>query len=217
MINFLKQLLDFIYKQQCYICKKTKENTLLCSECYKHLLQEEANHSLEVGIKEGVPYYHAGFYAKNMQKLIRGIKYHNQRAFAQYLAKFVNEYWKKFEASKQYYTIIPVPMYEAKQKKRHYNHMDLIAQEFAKLTNYTIETNLIKRIKDTKPQYGLNKLERKENLKDAFAVNDIKINHPKLLIFDDILTTGSTVNEMIKTLKGNGYLDITVLTITSIR
>ena len=88
MINFLKQLLDYIYKEQCYLCRRTVEDVPLCSKCYKEILKNEANHAYTIEIIDGVPYYWAGFYSKNMQKLIRGLKYHGQKRLAPTLAKF---------------------------------------------------------------------------------------------------------------------------------
>ena len=63
---------------------------------------------------------------------------------------------------------------------------------------------MIKRVKDTKPQYKLNRQERMKNLARAFIVNKEVYNNKALLILDDICTTGSTFEEMIKTFKNNG-------------
>lgn len=215
MINFLKQLLDYIYKEQCYLCRRTVEDVTICSKCYKEILQNEANHAYTIEIKDGVPYYWAGFYSKNLQKIIRGLKYHGQKRLAPVLAKFLYLYWKKFDAAKENYVIVPVPLYKTRQKKRKYNHMLLVADEFAKITGYSINNEIIARIKDTKPQYGLKKSERTQNMQDAFCVKTDLDKDKKLLIIDDILTTGATVREMIKTLRSAGYNNITVLTITS--
>ena len=215
MINFLKQLLDYIYKEQCYLCRRTVEDVPLCSKCYKEILKNEANHAYTIEIIDGVPYYWAGFYSKNMQKLIRGLKYHGQKRLAPILAKFLYQYWKKFDASSESFVIIPVPLYKKRQRKRKYNHMELVANEFAKLANCVVNTEIIARIKDTKPQYGLKQSERTRNMQGAFRVEIDFDKNQKLLIIDDILTTGSTVKEMIKTLRAAGFLNITVLTITS--
>ncbi len=215
MVNFLKQLLDCIYKRKCYLCGKSHENVKICSKCFKELRKTEFNHSYDIDIQDSVHYYHAGYYAKNMQKLIRGIKYHQQREIAEYLAQFTYDYWKKFKISEAKFIIVPVPLYKKREKKRKYNHMTLIAEEFARLTDCEVNTCLIQRIKDTKPQYGLTSPERAENLKDAFIVDKTLYNGENILLFDDILTTGATMREMIKALNAANIQNITVLTVSA--
>lgn len=215
MINFFKQLLDFLYQKKCYLCKKSRENLDVCSGCFEKLIKEELNPSWNVEIKDGVQFYYAGYYSGNLQKLIRAIKYHNKREISLYLAKFTYEYWQRFDIAQKKFTVIPVPLYKDREKKRRYNHMELVANEFANIAGYEVNTTLLKRIKNTKPQYGLKYYERIENMKNAFEVLRENYNGESLLIFDDIYTTGSTVGEIIDTLKKNEITDVTVLTITA--
>ena len=70
------------------------------------------------------------------------------------------------------------------------------------------QENLVKRIKDTKPQYKLNRAERLKNLANAFEVNRKFYNNKTLLIIDDICTTGSTFEEIIKSLNKQEIYDI---------
>ena len=86
--------------------------------------------------------------------------------------------------------------------------MELVAKEFCYLTGYEYNCDLIKRIKDTKPQYKLTKKERAENLHGAFEVDKSKNLNKKVLIVDDICTTGSTFEEMINEFKRNEICDI---------
>ena len=105
----------------------------------------------------GTNIYCAGIYSKNLQKLIRGLKYHNQRDLAYYLAKFMAEYFNQI-TSRTDLEIIPVPIFPKREKKRKYNHMNLVGKEFCRITSNTLNTELITRIKDTKPQYKLKSL-----------------------------------------------------------
>ena len=94
--------------------------------------------------------------------------------------------------------------------------MDLVAEAFVNLVgeNLVLNTNLITRVKDTKPQYKLSFEERQNNLKNAFLLSDNfqECKDKKILIIDDILTTGSTLQEMIKTFQAKGIQDITCFT-----
>ena len=94
--------------------------------------------------------------------------------------------------------------------------MELVGEEFCKLTGLTMNTNLIKRVKNTKPQYKLKKYERMENLKDAFTICDKDFDkNLEILILDDIFTTGSTFESMIEEFYKNGYKKITCLATAS--
>ena len=211
MKKFLLGLLDWIYKKKCYFCGSSKECVKMCSKCYGELnyLPVKINRVID-----GKKVYCAGIYEKNLQKLIRGLKYHNQPDLAYYLAKFMEEYWQKISANHNF-QVVPVPIYEKRKKKRKYNHMELVGKEFANLTGYTYNPNLIKRIKDTKPQYNLKKAERTKNLKNAFEVEKSQIKSGTILLIDDICTTGSTFEEMICELKKNGIDDIVCFTATT--
>ena len=93
--------------------------------------------------------------------------------------------------------------------------MDLVGEEFARIIGCSYNPYLIKRIKDTKPQYNLKRPQRMENLKGAFEVDVTKLQHGKLLLIDDICTTGSTFEEMISELKKSGIDDIVCFTATT--
>ena len=213
MKDFLLGLLDWIYKKKCYFCKSSKESVRMCSKCFDELefLPVEVNRKV---FKSEV--YCAGVYDKNLQKMIRGLKYHRQSDLAYYQAKFMWQYWQRLDLLEDDFQIVPVPIFAKRKMQRKYNHMELVANEFAKLSGYEVNFDLIKRVKDTKPQYKLNKAQRMMNLSKAFEVNPEKlIKDKKILIIDDICTTGSTFEEMIKELNNVGVCDITCFATTT--
>ncbi len=211
MLKRLTDLLDWIYKKKCYFCKSSKEAVKMCSKCYEKMDFLPVKPSRTV---KGKKVYCAGIYSKNLQKLIRGLKYHNQRDLAFYLAQFMSEYFEKISDKKDY-EVIPVPIYPKREKKRKYNHMNLVGEEFCRITANTLNVDLIKRIKDTKPQYKLKRQERVQNLTNAFKIDKSKYNGKTLLLIDDICTTGSTFEEMINELEKNGINDIICLAATT--
>lgn len=211
MKDFFINLLDWIYKKKCYFCKSSKECSKMCSKCYNEMDYLPFNVNR---IVNGKKVYCAGVYEKNLQKLIRGLKYHKQKDLAYFLAKFMFEYWQKI-TDKKSFQIVPVPIYYKRKKKRKYNHMELTGIEFCRLGGYNYNPNLIERIKDTRPQYKLSKEERIKNLSNAFKVNKDNIMDGTVLLIDDICTTGSTFEEMIKELNKNGITDIVCLTATT--
>lgn len=170
----------------------------MCPNCYEKLefADTKANR-----IIQGVDVYCAGIYTKELQKMIRGLKYHNQKDLAYFQAKFMYDYFTQLENLKNKdFEILAVPLHKNRIKRRKYNHMELVCEEFSKLSGFGYNFDLIKRIKDTKPQYKLSRQQRLENLHNAFEVNPNLPKDKYLLILDDICTSGTTFEEMIKTL-----------------
>lgn len=209
MKKIFKSFIDLIYKKKCYFCFNSKYSLTMCPECYDKLqfCNFEVNR-----IIDGVDVYCAGVYTKELQKLIRGLKYHKQKELAFYQAKFMYEYFQSIDALKdKNFELIPVPLHKNRIKSRRYNQMELVCKEFSLLSGFKCNFNLIERIKDTKPQYKLSRAERLENLQHAFIVNKDFAPQNPVLIFDDICTTGATFEEIIKELKSNGINEITCL------
>lgn len=213
--QIFSSLLDLIYRKKCYFCHSSKYSVKMCPKCYETLMFSDFRTNR---IINGVNIYSAGIYEKNLQKLIRGLKFHKQKELAFYLAKFMWEYFNSLNIEGTF-QVVPVPLHKNKTKKRGYNHMELVTEEFCKLSGFIPNLELIKRVKDTKPQYKLSKIQRLQNLSGAFEVDKTKLLNlhqdlPKnlpLLILDDICTTGSTFEEMIKALKSENISEILCL------
>lgn len=209
MLDFLKQLLDWIYRKNCYICKRPTESGSLCEKCFNEIEISEIGFNQK---KYGIDILSGCLYSDNLKSLIRAIKYHNKRDLALPLAKILTEIIKNNDLDADF-QIIPVPMHEKRLKERKYNHMNLIGEELALLTNCSINPNFLKRIKDTKPQYKMSMKERKENMRDAFELDINYFENKPVLIIDDICTTGSTLKEITSVLKSNNIKDITAVVI----
>ena len=206
MKKFLSSILDLIYRKKCYFCGKSKYSIKMCPKCFEKLefMDFSANR-----IISGVDIFCAGVYTKELQKLIRGLKYHKQRDLAFYQAKFMYEYFSKIEVlNNKDFEIVAVPLHEKRIKQRRYNHMELVCEEFSKLSGFDCNFKLLKRIKNTKPQYKLSRRERLENLSEAFEVDKTMYSGKTVLIMDDICTTGTTFEEIIKALHNAGITNI---------
>lgn len=207
MINILKKLLDFIYDNKCYFCSSAKENTIFCSKCYDSVDFFPPKPFKKIA---GTNVYAVTFYKDVTQKLIRAVKYHNKKDLAFYQAKLMYEYWKNLEISSEKFLVMPVPMFYSKARKRNYNHMDLVCEEFCKLSGYDYDLKSLIRNRETAPQYKLSSKERETNLKNAFSLKKANFNQPILLI-DDISTTGTTISEILKIFQKNNITEITAL------
>lgn len=212
MKKFFLDLLDWIYKKKCYFCGGSKESAKICCDCYEEMDYLPSDINREV---LGVNVYCAGVYEQNLQKLIRGLKYHRQSDLAYFQAKFMYDYWTDIPDKKDFYHVVPVPLFKQREKSRKYNHMALVAEEFCKLSGYSMDTKLVKRIKDTKPQYKLNRTQRMENLSNAFKIDISEKQAGSILLIDDICTTGATFESIIQKLQKNGINDIVCFATTT--
>lgn len=109
--------------------------------------------------------------------------------------------------------LVPIPLHAKRLRKRGYNHANLLSQDLSeKLGLKQIE--VLKRVRETKSQFGLKLKERKENLKDAFILDSkFNVQGSNVFLVDDILTTGSTLSEAAKILKKNGVKRVWGLTL----
>lgn len=103
---------------------------------------------------------------------------------------------------------VPIPLSVSKLRKRGYNQSEILAKNIGKRCKIPV-VNLLQRMKETKPQYGLKKEERRQNMKDAFEIKRNGSVQPAsettVLLVDDIMTTGSTLLEAARVLKQNGF------------
>ncbi|MDP1760350.1 MAG: phosphoribosyltransferase family protein, partial [Candidatus Woesebacteria bacterium] len=111
-------------------------------------------------------------------------------------------------------TIVSVPLFWYKQNLRGFNQSSAFGKRLAYLYNLPFSEKIIIRAKSSKPQAKLTQTQRKENLKGIFEINkNIDISGKNFVIFDDILTTGSTIKEINKVLKENKAGEVWGLTI----
>ena len=118
------------------------------------------------------------------------------------------------EILKTYDIIIPVPLNKSRKKERGYNQTELIAKEISKNIKNLKYLNILEKTKNAVPQSTLNKAQRLKNLENAYKLKkEINIQDQKILIFDDVFTTGTTANECAKIIKTIGNNKISIFTI----
>ena len=121
---------------------------------------------------------------------------------------------KFFSILKSYDTIIPVPISKKRRKERGYNQSELIAKEMAKNLGIEYNTDCLIKVKNIVEQSKLNKEERQKNIQGVYELHkQNRLQNKKILLIDDIYTTGSTVNECCKILKQASPKQIEVFTL----
>ncbi len=111
--------------------------------------------------------------------------------------------------------IIPVPINFWKRLKRKYNQSELLARELSKLSGIKYEPDFLKKIKETKPQEGLNRKQRLKNLAGSFGMKE-NMYEKNVILVDDVFTTGATANECSKVLKKHGAKNVIVVTLARV-
>lgn len=210
----LKLVLDLLYPPVCGICGKIDQKEL-CPKCAIKL------RNLEKARLYVYPHTHfeKHFYLFPYEGIIREkliqYKFQGKSYLSTFFAKILQNHEKMSRLLEKYDIIIPVPMYSKKEKLRGYNQTALIAKEIAKAyQNLIYDGKSLQKIKDTKMQSSLNKKQRKNNIKNAYnVINQQKIKDKKIVLLDDIYTTGATANECSKMLKQAVAKEILVVTI----
>ena len=105
-------------------------------------------------------------------------------------------------------------MYRKKERKRGYNQAEVFAKSLADYSGIPVDGRLVGRVRNTTPQKELNDQERKKNLKEAFALIREDAGYRKVLLIDDIYTTGSTVDAIAEVLRSAGVEEIYFLCIS---
>lgn len=207
--------LNFIYPPICGICGKLN-NDFLCKKC-EIILKSQAKFEI-IENKYNSNFYDKHLYVFQYQGLIRRLLLDYKFNEKAYLYKtFVNFFLKDkkiFNLLKTYDTIIPVPISKNRKKQRGYNQCLLLSKEISKILQIENNNNCLYKKKDILPQSTLNKEERGQNIKGAYEIKNIEtIQNKRILLIDDIFTTGSTLNECAKVLKKANPNKIDCLTI----
>lgn len=209
-----EKLTDIIYPRVCPFCDTiVNSHEDICSECKKRLVYikeprcrkcskqlndyeqeycydcQRTNHKFEYGF---------ALYQNDdmVKKSIYRFKYANQRYFAKVYAKEIIRIYKDEIYNINPDALIPIPLHKSKLKKRGFNQAYEIAKEIGKELDIPVYDRLVIRKKKTKQQKYLDYKQRKNNVKNAFIIkkNDVKLK--KVIIVDDIYTTGFTIDAL---------------------
>jgi ComF family protein len=146
--------------------------------------------------------------------LIHAYKYRNKTHLRRPLALLTIERLSGFIQSRQPDLIMPVPLHRKKLASRGFNQALLLGEILSQRLEIPLDRHNLRRIRWTEPQINLAAGDRRANVKGAFAVHDpALLNGRRVLLVDDVLTTGSTAEECGRVLKAAGVTDVTVITV----
>ncbi|MFN3921255.1 MAG: ComF family protein [Caldimicrobium sp.] len=229
--KLLSKFFNFLFPSFCFKCNKllSEKEVLFCSSCLptlplaksycdkcgtllsETLLEHFSPESLTYCsfCEHEKLYYdkaYLGFqYKEPLRELLHKVKFKEDFSLAYHLGKLLRKVCK---VNLKYYDIItPVPLSLKRERERGYNQSLLILWGYAGIQ---LPSRVLVRVKHTRPQSELNEKERFENIKNAFSILE-DLTGKRVLIVDDIMTTGATLREASKILKKAGAKEVHLL------
>ncbi len=220
--NLLQAVLDFTLPPRCLSCSKlVSEHGNICPECFgefkiigKHQchccglpfefdMGEEARCKFCIAEKPKFRQVRAFcYYEGTGRKLAIKLKFGDGTYLAPHISRLMANSYD--EALAKADIISPIPLHFRRKLGRKYNQAGLLAKNIAKARNIDYQPLLLKRVRHTKSQTRLNRENRQKNVENAFAATHGSLKGKTILLVDDVMTTGATMNECAKVLRKAG-------------
>ena len=209
-------MVDLFYPPVCFFCNfhLADKRKIICPACWKKLtkfgpikINKSKNNQVD-------KIYILFKFNNNVRQLLHLYKYNRFIGLAKYFADEMMHAYPLL-AKNNYSNIIPVPLYKSRKRERGYNQSYLLAEHLSYRINVPVLNNALIRTRNTLSQTKLNQKERRKNVLKAF-----KCNHPlkdqTILLVDDIITTGNTLQECVNVLKSAEVKSIDLLAIAGL-
>lgn len=193
MKNLNLSIRDLVFSSKCSLCRARHcdKEPYLCYNCYKKI---EGKINLQK--KEDV--YYVTHYDDEIKRLITSLKLRRRRYLVKLIGRLIRRELLEVIEKEKIDIVIPVPVSSARERDRGYNQVEEI------LDYIGVEYKRLKRVKNTLPMHSLkNEKLRVKNILGSFE-SKISVKGKRILIVDDIVTTGSTIREVVKSLEEDG-------------
>jgi ComF family protein len=220
-------VLDLLFPIECLNCQS--EGDYLCEECFNELKLNDTEYQKRAQINLKIPnlkqIYIAGDYENSiLSNLIIKYKYNFLSVLGKTLARFLIIFWQQqiFENNlfnshgalsnfqNSQLLAIPIPLSKKRLHWRGFNQAEIVAREFCLYFNHELNLDL-KRLKHRAPQATLSETKRLENMESVFAWRGESLTNKRIILIDDVVTTGATLNEAARILKEAGAQEIYAL------
>ena len=228
--GLIRCLISTVYPPRCVLCGSPGFSDMdICEVCYRDLpwigsactqcaipLAKHSGDHLKCGrCQKKPPLYDHGVslfrYEKDAVTLIRQLKFNEKLANSRLLGNMLADAIEN-KAVELPDVILPVPLYKKRLTQRGYNQSTELARPVANRLDILLDLQSVKRVRDTQSQTGLDKKQRRKNIRAAFEVI-VPLHVKHVAIIDDVVTTTSTVNELARTLKRAGVVRVDVWSI----
>ena len=190
--NVCREKLKPITGPRCFRCSKPlkREEQEYCKDCRKTRLFDQG-----IGIFP---------YGSVLQESLFKLKYGKRQEYGSFYGQIAAVYSREIIRNWGVEIIIPIPLHRKRMEKRGYNQAELIAEALGKTLCIPVDSRLMKRKVNTRPQKELDYRERKQNMKNAFFLKG-ENRYRRIMLVDDIYTTGSTIEAAAELLKRNVF------------
>jgi len=221
--KWFSALLDLLYPPHCVACGRL--GAWLCAECIETmpLLNAPIRRrwgwmTAKVGL--GNPSHLAGvrsvaIHAPPLLQAVHALKYDGLRALAEPLGDLLAEQWRRAPFPVE--MIVPVPLHDSRRRRRGYNQSVLLARAFGRRVCLPLREDLLARERNTCSQVGLSREERWVNVRGAFRCRLGELRGRSVLLLDDVMTTGATLEACADALLEAGAREVWALTLTRAR
>ncbi len=220
-LELLRHAIKVIYPAHCVFCGKIIPLGVtpadICRSC-EFIYNTCSNRACRIRGLNGIDRVFSLFrYEGAVRKSLHRYKFGNRSSFCRaYASKMSNVLSDAFKTGYPFDVIIPVPLHKKRELSRGYNQAYLIAKELGHLLNMQVDKNTLIRHIDTKSQSKLNRYERSINIENAFkAIDADSVKGRCVLLVDDIITTGSTLEECARVLKEAGAAGVCAIGVAS--
>lgn len=213
MTQWTKSLLNVLYPNRCPACDAFLDaHTLTCAQCGDGMMLGQDDYCHRCGkvacmCKTTTPAYDWAVvscrYADASIPAVVELKQSRNTNFADFSARILAERLRDSPFYGQIDCIVPVPMHKSKLRVRGYNQAALIAREIGRMLSLPCREDILCKAFASKEQHTLGREERKLNV-DAFRIGNERLDGQRILLCDDVLTTGSTLSRCAALLKENG-------------
>jgi ComF family protein len=233
----LDYILEWIFPPACMACRqlipltdRRRISLKLCEHCLDLFepLKPPVCNLCGGPVKTGIPvcsycknrkfyfeYNRASYlYDELMRDLIHEIKFRNRKNYAAALGRLWAEACKADDFG-DVFCLVPIPLHKTKERERGFNQAEVLGKPLSEYFDVPMITGLLTRTRHTLPQSGLSPRGRMENVAGVFQINPkYKIDGKKIVLIDDIYTTGASLNEAAKILMEHGAGQIICMTLT---
>jgi ComF family protein len=159
-----------------------------------------------------------GFHAGPLREAIHQLKYEGLRVLAVPLGKMMGQGWAALRPrDHDIDVVVPVPLHPTRQRQRGYNQAALLARQLGAEIGRPVVENILVRVKATTPQVDLNAEERQANVRNAFKTLDSSLTAKRVLLVDDVCTTGSTLEAACSALRDANASSVWAFTLARAR
>jgi competence protein ComFC len=214
----LGHMLNVISPAECASCGKNAPvyPFPVCSICVSDIISSGSPEKITSDITQKI--CSCLEYTPAVKCCLKSFKFEGNKKLAAFFRKMIISHMLSEKIRKEKYDVIlPVPLHRSRKRKRGYNQSEILAEMVSTFLGVPLRSDMLIKIRNTPPQSGLGKTERKKNLKGSFDIADKAfLRRRSVLVVDDVMTTGATIEECAVTILNAGAATVSAFTLARV-